>query len=92
MARSPRADALRLLAQLGGTFDEDCDTLDAPEGMHWADGPHGLALAFTADHWCPPENRKAMRVAVWQDALDRMSYGVVPCTEPDCDACRLTPG
>lgn len=54
--------------------------IDAPDGYLFAgDGLHCLVHSqWDTDPTGP----------LWQDALNRMSYGLEPCDDPDCDVCN----
>lgn len=80
---STLAQVRRRAAVLGAIVcDDKCGathecTVEAPAGHRWADGLHMFVdSAFTP--WRPD----------YADMLDRMSMGVVPCTDTDCEWCR----
>jgi hypothetical protein len=72
------------------TVHRDCENLehevlvDAPDGCVWSgSGVHQLVCAG-ADG--------TPLVALYDDALDRMSFGTEPCDVLDCDVCHPTGG
>jgi len=74
------------LEKLGGTFDHygpDHDYMfDAPKGFLWgANNGHCLV------HF---QYRGFGTYDFWVDVLDRMSYGVYPCDEINCEVCNET--
>lgn len=61
-------------------------TCDAPAGCLWSsDGTHALVEATSGPG---PASWRAELVAA---LLDRVAYGVEPCTDPDCDVCHPLP-
>lgn len=79
--------AKKLAATLGARIEFRADlekleheiVIDSPDGCVWlASGVHQLVVAG-ADGTTWPE--------LYQDAFERMSYGVGPCDVDDCDIC-----
>lgn len=52
-------------------------TVEAPPGFTWAEGLHEF-VDSTNRPWKPD----------YADLLDRMSYGLKPCDDPECEWCR----
>jgi hypothetical protein len=76
-------DVKKAAALIGATVVDDkaygtheC-TVEAPHRYRWADGLH-MFVDCTNQPWKPD----------YQDLLDRMSYGIEPCTDPECDWCN----
>lgn len=72
----------------GGTIEECPDgryvtwQLDSPPGMVWSCAfVHALVV-----QWDDAQGRREAHA----DAMERVAYGVQPCTDPLCDYCHPT--
>lgn len=81
---NPKEQVLALVAKTGAAIEYGNIgvgnvfeiLIDAPEGWHWmSDGIHQLVESRWSNE--PVAN-------LWQDALERMEYGLEPCDD-DCD-------
>lgn len=78
-----RADALRLIEEAGGTFEEWGDSrelrgsADLDSAVWKATGTHSLAVEFYSD-----------RPAGWRALLEDVQKGTEPCTDDLCDWCE----
>ncbi len=53
-----------------------------PKGMTWqANGCHVISLGFSKF------DDMKYREEEWQDALERMQYGITECDDPECEYC-----
>jgi len=51
--------------------------VEAPKGYIWVDGVHEF-VDSTHEPWKPD----------YEDLINRMSFGVVKCDDPDCEWCN----
>lgn len=77
----------KALAKVSATLDEQSYqhgalVVDSPAGSVWAaTGGHTLSVAFDNHH-----GHRWLKASI-ADTLERMAYGLQPCSDIDCDMC-----
>jgi hypothetical protein len=81
-------------SKIGAAVDETSLYLgrvnvDAPIGKRWScDGIHALCVTWHVGHNTIRPTWPEEKTAAIQDALERMSYGLEACDDPECDYCH----
>ena len=75
-----KAHAIRLGAKVEDTKDYGwhCCRVEAPKGHYWCEGGVHELVDETHQPWKPD----------YEDLLNRMAFGISPCTDADCDWCN----
>src|SRR2546430_1291079 len=88
-------DLKRAVKAAGATLDESTVragfvNVDAPDGFVWgASSTHALCVWFSdagSSYGDRPD--PAMLHEAIVDVVERMAYGTVECTDPECDICH----
>lgn len=78
-----RRNLLNKIASLEAIFHQHSDgmgfSIEAPRGFVWS-AMHVHEIIFNWNDGCPIQ-------VLYADALDRMSYGIEPCHDAECEWC-----